>query len=234
MPPVSIKTPGEARPSRIHGRRSGHALRQGQRALMQDLLPGLKLDLGGDARHQALLAAPQRALWLEIGFGGGEHLAFQAANNPDTGFIGCEPFINGIAKLLARIARDGLGNIRLHDGDARELLAWLPDQSLDRVFILYPDPWPKRRHWKRRIVGAETVVELARAMKPGSQLRIASDIDDYIDWILRHVLGHGAFAWTARTPSDWRMPPPDWTRTRYEAKALREGRKPAYLTFLRR
>lgn len=225
---------GMNRPPRIHGRRRGHALRRGQQVLIEELLPRLRLDLEAAPDIEKLFAARSRDLWLEIGFGGGEHLAFQAREHPDIGFIGCEPFINGLAKLLVRVEAGALSNIRLHDQDARDLLAWLPASCLGRVFILYPDPWPKKRHWKRRIVSAETVDELARVMKPGAELRIASDIPDYIDWILRHVLADGAFAWTARRPADWRRPFAGWPGTRYEAKALREGRSPVYLTFLRR
>lgn len=231
---MAVKAVASGRSPRIHGRRRGHALRRGQQDLMEEQLPRLRLDLDTPPDIECLFSGEIADLWLEIGFGGGEHLAFQAGEHPDIGFIGCEPFINGIAKLLARIEADGLGNVRLHDQDARDLLAWLPERSLGRAFILYPDPWPKKRHWKRRIVSGETVAELARVMKPGAELRIASDIPDYIDWILRHVLRHDAFAWTARRPADWRQPFADWPGTRYEAKALREQRTPVYLTFVRR
>lgn len=225
---------GTNRPPRIHGRRRGHALRRGQQSLMDERLPRLRLDLAAPPDTERLFSRPAGDLWLEIGFGGGEHLAFQAKQHPEIGFIGCEPFINGLAKLLARAQADGLDNIRLHDQDARDLLAWLPDACLGRVFVLYPDPWPKKRHWKRRIIAPETVDQLARVMKPGAELRVASDIAGYVDWILRLVPKDGAFAWTARRPADWRRPFADWPGTRYEAKALREGRTPSYLTFVRR
>jgi tRNA (guanine-N7-)-methyltransferase len=172
-------------------------------------------------------------VWLEIGFGGGEHLAWQAAANPDVGIIGCEPFVNGVAKLLAEIEDRDLANVRIHDGDARDLLDLLAPASLDRVFLLYPDPWPKARHRKRRLITAGTVERLARVMTDGAELRIASDIPDYVRWTLVHILSDGRFDWTARRPDDWRHRPTDWPRTRYESKALHSGRVPAYLKIIR-
>jgi tRNA (guanine-N7-)-methyltransferase len=172
-------------------------------------------------------------VWLEIGFGGGEHLAAQARAHPDIGFIGCEPFVNGIAKLLAVIDREGLANIRVWDADATRLIAMLPPGSIARASLLYPDPWPKRRHRKRRFISDESLETLARVMAPGAHLRFATDIDDYAGWALARVQRSGAFAWTAERPDDWRQPWPDWPGTRYEAKAIKEGRRPAYLTFER-
>jgi tRNA (guanine-N7-)-methyltransferase len=172
-------------------------------------------------------------VWLEIGFGGGEHLAWQAAAHPGIGFIGCEAYINGIAKLLSDVDEQGLANIRVHDGDARELVADLGDASIGRIFLLFPDPWPKRRHHKRRIVTPAMVAEFHRILKAGGTLRFASDIRDYIAWTLLHFRAHGGFEWLAERPGDWRERPSDWPATRYEAKARAEGRAPAFLTFRR-
>ena len=232
MPPAD-ETRDEAR-GVVFGRRKGHALRAGQARLMETLLPRLRLDLSAPVSDPAaLFAAPVREVWLEIGFGGGEHLAWQAARNPDIGFIGCEPFVNGVAKLLAEIERGNLVDIRIHDGDAGEVLDWLPDAAIGRVFLLHPDPWPKKRHWKRRFVSAENLDRLSRVMAPGAELRIASDWPDYVDWMLRRLTAHPAFAWTAGCAADWRTRPADWPETRYEAKATREGLVPAYLRFQR-
>jgi tRNA (guanine-N7-)-methyltransferase len=220
----------------LYGRRKGHRLRPGQARLMQELLPHLRVALAGDEEIDpaTLFGHRPRAVWLEIGFGGGEHLAAQAAASPDVGMIGCEPFENGIAQLLARIEAHGLDNIRIHDGDARLILDRLAAGSIARVFLLFPDPWPKRRHHKRRFVSAENLDRLARLVPAGGILRIASDIADYVRWTLYHVHAHGAFEWTAQGPGDWRHRPADWPATRYEAKALEAGRIPAYLEFRRR
>ena len=172
-----------------------------------------------------------REVWLEIGFGGGEHLAALAELHPDVGFIGAEPFINGVAKLLLAIDERKLGNIRIFDDDARLLLERLENAAIGRVFILYPDPWPKRRHEKRRLLNAEFLGELYRIMKPGAELRLASDSADYVAWSLRNLMSHAGFEWMAEGPSDWRCPPLDWTRTRYETKALAGGGRPVYLRF---
>jgi tRNA (guanine-N7-)-methyltransferase len=170
---------------------------------------------------------------LEIGFGGGEHLVCRATEAPGVGFIGVEPFVNGMAKALVAISARGLGNVRVSDADALSVLDWLPDASLGRVSLLYPDPWPKKRHWKRRFVGPDTVARLARVIRPGGAFHFASDIDSYVDWTLWHVRQNPSFAWTATRPADWLNPFSGWPGTRYEAKALREGRRPAYLAFLR-
>jgi tRNA (guanine-N7-)-methyltransferase len=177
--------------------------------------------------------AQARETWLEIGFGGGEHLAAQARAHRDVNFIGCEPFVNGMAKLLATVDEEELDNIRLWDDDITKLLPALPDAAFDRVYILYPDPWPKRRQRKRRLVSDEMLVELARVLKKGGELRFASDIDDYIGWVLARALRSPGFRWTATRPDDWRKPYEGWPGTRYEAKAIREGRVPSYLTFER-
>lgn len=174
-----------------------------------------------------------RALWLEIGFGGGEHLAAQAAAHPAIGFIGAEPFVNGVAKLLGTIERQGLTNIRLWPDDARSLLDILPDRCLDRAFILFPDPWPKTRHQRRRIVCRPTLERLSALMRDGAQLRMASDDDDHIDWMLFETRAQGSFVWTARRPVDWRQPPTDWQPTRYQQKAAAKGVAATFLTFQR-
>ncbi|MBF9233134.1 tRNA (guanine(46)-N(7))-methyltransferase TrmB [Microvirga alba] len=214
------------------GRRKGKKLRAGQDDLVQNLLPAIRVT-PGVAPASLFSNGDARKTWLEIGFGGGEHLAAQARAHRDINFIGCEPFVNGMAKLLAVIDEDGLDNIRVWDDDVTDLLPTLPDSCLDRVYILYPDPWPKRRQRKRRLVSDETLTMLARVLRPGAELRFASDIDDYIGWVLARVLRSSDFRWTAERPDDWRKPYEGWPGTRYEAKAQREGRVPSYLTFVR-
>jgi tRNA (guanine-N7-)-methyltransferase len=216
------------------GRRKGKKLRAAQGDLIQNLLPSLRVTPG--VAPSEIFPAPggaARQTWLEIGFGGGEHLAAQARSHPNVNFIGCEPFVNGMAKLLAVIEPEKLENIRIWDEDVTDLLPTLPDACLDRVYILYPDPWPKRRQRKRRLVSDETLAELARVMRPGAELRFASDIDNYIGWVLARVLRSSDFRWTAERPDDWRKPYEGWPGTRYEAKAIREGRVPSYLSFRR-
>lgn len=182
----------------------------------------------------AAFAGRRRSIWLEIGFGGGEHLAAQAECRPDIGFIGCEPFLNGIAKLLGEIERRRLDNIRLFVDDARLLIRALPPASVDRVFILFPDPWPKQRHRKRRIVSRDTLDGLARIMTDAAELRLATDDRDYLAWMLERLTGHPDFEWLARRPGDWRRRPPDWPATRYEAKARAAGRAGTFLRARRR
>jgi tRNA (guanine-N7-)-methyltransferase len=218
----------------FYGRRKGHKLRAHQAGLMDALLPHLLLPEAPLPEPAELFGRPVDDLWLEIGFGGGEHLLARMEENPNIGFIGCEPFINGMAKLLAGIEERGLDNLRVFDKDAALLLPHLPQASLGRAFILYPDPWPKRRHRKRRFVSDETLAALALAMKPGAELRFATDIDDYAAWALARILRSPDFVWAAQRADDWRKPWAGWPGTRYEAKALREGRVPSYLTFLRR
>lgn len=221
---------------RTYGRRKGHGLSDRKRALVDKLLPRLRLDTNLEAPVplSSLFSDSTRAVALEIGFGAGEHLAWQAANHGDWGFIGCEVYINGTAALLARIEEAGLDNVRIYDEDARDLLAWLPAGSLDRVFVLFPDPWPKKRHHKRRLISTETLDRLARAMRRGAELRIASDIPDYIRTSLLAARAGHAFEWLASNPRDWRNRPPGWPETRYERKARLEGRPCCYLTFMRR
>lgn len=218
------------------GRRKGHKLRVHQADLIAQLLPRLSLDLEGPAPADltTLFEPAIDSVRLEIGFGGGEHLVAEAIAHPATGFIGCEPYVNGMAKILAQIEAHDIGNIRLVAGDAAELLAWVPQRSLARIDLIHPDPWPKRRHWKRRFVQDRTVAMLARVLRPGGEFRFASDIDDYAAWTLVRLLRSADFAWTAECADDWRKPWPDFEGTRYEAKAKREARTPCYLTFERR
>ena len=206
-----------------------------QQSLWDVALPRLRLDLGalGTTPLPALFSVPVSQVWLEIGFGGAEHLIHQAAANPDVGLIGCEPFEDGVIKALTAIEERGLENVRLHPDDVRPLLRALPPGSLSKVFVLFPDPWPKTRHAKRRLVSKTFLNDLARVMPLGAELRIATDINAYARTVLEAALPHAAFHWTATAPIDWRTPWPDWPGTRYEAKALREGRRPMYFTFRR-
>ncbi len=205
----------------FYGRRKGHALRSHHLQLVAELLPKVRFDV-------TKLKAPA---WLEIGFGGGEHLAHQAELHPDINFIGAEPFINGVAKLLALIEEKRLANIRIHDGDARYLLEALPDASLERIYLLYPDPWPKARHAKRRFVNAETLAHFHRLLKPGGIFLFASDIADYVDWTRQHMAAHGGGFMEEGNPLE---PFENWRETRYEAKARREGLETVYLSCRRR
>ena len=217
----------------FHGRRKGKRLRPGQEHLVETLLPRLRIALAPEIDPASLFPEAPRTVTLEIGFGGGEHLAAQARADPEAGFIGCEPFANGVAKLLATIERDRLTNIRIFDADATELIPRLPPRSIDRVYLLYPDPWLKRRQRKRRFLSDESLRSLACIMRAGASLRFATDIDDYAGWVLARALRSQHLRWTAERPDDWRRPWPDWPGTRYETKALREGRRPVYLTFTR-
>jgi tRNA (guanine-N7-)-methyltransferase len=234
--------PGEDRPTvasapanRLHGRRKGKKLSARRSALMAGLLPALSIDIDRPPPPRAadLFSKPVDAVRLEIGFGGGEHLVAEAEAGPASGFIGVEPFINGMAKAVAAISDRGLQNVRLFGGDAARLLDWLPAGSLARIDLLYPDPWPKKRHWKRRFVSPENLDRISRTLKPNGELRFVSDISNYVEWTLSHLLRHRDFLWTARCADDWRRPWAGWPGTRYEAKALRAGRQPAYLIFRR-
>ena len=221
----------------MYGRRRGKKLRPRRQALIDTLLPKLRLlpDPGGAPLDlMAAFTHPVSGVWLEVGFGAGEHLARQAKQNPGTGFIGCEPFINGIAALLSRIDEDGLENIRLYDEDARLLLPMLPDAVIDKVFVLFSDPWPKKRHHRRRFISRPTLEELARVMADNGELRLASDHMGYVSDILEILAANEDFSWMARSQKDWTQPPPDWVETRYEQKALEQGIKPVYLRFQRR
>lgn len=220
---------------RSYGRRRARAPSARQQALWREVLPRVAVpdDAGALADLRALFAAPVRDVWLEIGFGGGEHLVWQAKAHAHVGLIGCEPFEDGVIKLLGAIEREGLANVRVRAGDARPLLRLLPEASLARVFILFPDPWPKRRHHKRRIVSAATLAEIVRVLRPGGELRIATDAGPYAGAILEAVQHHPHLRWTAQGPQDWRRRPADWPPTRYEAKAVAAGRRCYYFRFER-
>ncbi|TIS56027.1 tRNA (guanosine(46)-N(7))-methyltransferase TrmB [Mesorhizobium sp.] len=230
----------EDRPSRateaFFGRRRGKTVRPQQAAALESGLRAYKLDLTTEAPAdlRALFKANVSAICLEIGFGGGEHLLHRATTAPATGFIGVEPFVNGMAKLMMAIRERPLANLRVYDDDATRLLDWLPQASLDGIDLLYPDPWPKKKHWKRRFVSPVNLDRFARVLKPGGKFRFASDIDSYVNWTLLHCQAHGALAWQASEAADWHRPYDGWPGTRYEAKAIREGRRPAYLTFVRK
>ena len=202
---------------------------------MEHVLPALKLDLASapPPSLRDLYARPVETIRLEIGFGGGEHLVHRAVENPATGFIGVEPFVNSMAKLLASVEEKGLDNIRVYDDDATLVLDWLPTGSVDQIDLLYADPWPKKKHWKRRFVSQANLERFHRVLKPGGTFCFASDIDTYVNWTLQHCRDHGGFRWTAQEAADWLTPYPTWPSTRYEAKAKREGRASAYLTFER-
>ncbi|MCH9809205.1 MAG: tRNA (guanosine(46)-N7)-methyltransferase TrmB [Alphaproteobacteria bacterium] len=220
---------------RSFGRRRGRAMSPRQKQLMADALPGLSLDLTAPAPENLaeLFSPPIREVWLEIGFGGSEHLIWQAENNPDVGLIGCEPFEDGVVKAVSSIEQNALGNVRLHADDARDVLRWLPEASIDRAFILFPDPWPKKRHVRRRLVNAKLFEAMGRVMKPGAQLRIGTDIGDYLRTMLIAFQHQSAFKWPCAGPQEWRRRPADWPQTRYEQKAVREGRRSYYLSFVR-
>ena len=227
------------RPHRnFYGRLKGKTLKASQKAYLSEdleaLSPGLVSWDENPERAPLDLKARfgDRPVWLEIGFGGGEHLVHQAALNHDVAIIGCEPYINGVAMLLGKIRQAGVHNLAGYPGDARDLFDVLPDASIARAFLLYPDPWPKKRHHRRRFVTPEHLEPLARVVKAGSGFRVATDIPDYVRQTLEEVPKRG-FYWTAEKPSDWRAPWEGWLSTRYEQKALREGRTPHYLSFVR-
>lgn len=217
------------------GRRKGHKLRAYQADLIESLLPRLGLDTSSAAPAQLAEIFDRKLddVRLEIGFGGGEHLAAEALAFPNVGFIGCEPYVNGLAKILAQIEAHNIANVRLFAGDAAELLAWAPPRSLARIDLIHPDPWPKRRHWKRRFVQDATVAAMARVIKPSGEFRFVSDIDDYCAWTLAHLLRSPDFAWLAERAADWQHPWEGYTMTRYGRKAEREGRISTYLRFRR-
>ncbi len=236
---VQNDSPSGAPWRNFYGRRHGKTLRPSQQTYLEEDLTALSPGaVGWDVNPDrvpldldALFGG--RDTWLEIGFGGGEHMVHQAATHRDVGIIGCEPYINGVAMLLGKIRAAQADNVAVHPGDARDMFDVLPEASISRAFLLYPDPWPKKRHHRRRFVTPEHLAPLARVLKPGAQFRVATDIPDYVRQTLEEVPRHG-FEWTAEGPTDWRDPWDDWISTRYENKALREGRVPHYLTFLRR
>lgn len=220
----------------FYGRRHGKTLRPLQAGTVERLLPELMVDLNAPAPEdlKSLFPIPVDGVRLEIGFGGGEHLHHETARFPGTGFIGVEPFVNGMAKFLSRVDAEPRANLRIYNDDATQLLDWLPAGSLKGIDLFYPDPWPKKRHWKRRFVSQVNLDRFARVMESGGIFRFASDIDTYVNWTLEACRVHGAFEWQAQSADDWRTPYEAWPGTRYEAKAIREGRQPAYLTFVRK
>lgn len=212
------------------GRRKGKALRSGQASLFETLLPQIRVKLDDVVDPATCFARRDfKSYWLEIGFGGGEHLLSLARAHPEIGFIGCEPFVNGMAKMLSAISNEKLDNIGVYDADALMLLKALKPESFERVYLLYPDPWPKRRQHKRRFVSHETLDLITRALKREGEFRFASDIDHYVGWTLSRILPRKDLVWQADYADQWRKPWAEWTRTRYEAKAIREGRVPSYL-----
>ncbi len=227
-----------ARRYQLYGRRRGRPLRRRRAHLLETLLPTVEIappppGSGTDPAAWFGDVRP-RAVWLEVGFGGGEHLATQAARHRDIGFIGCEPFLNGVASLMTLIEDLALTNVRVLPDDARPLLAGLADRTIDRCFVLFSDPWPKARHAERRFIGPSTLDQLARIMPPGAELRLASDDPTLIRWTVEQMTRHPAFAWTATCAADWRVRPDDWPPTRYEEKAIAAGRRPVYLRYVRR
>ena len=229
-----MNAPDPSTMNRLYGRSSGHKLRLGQQALIDTLLPAITVPPEGEMTSRTLFG-DERSLHLEIGFGGGEHLAYRADLLPDHGFIGCEPFVNGVATALGHIRDATLANVRLHMGDALDVLRRLPDASLLMVYLLHPDPWPKNRHAKRRMVNDGPIELIAAKLKPGGELRIATDHPVYLDHALMVMPRHGdAFEWTAERPSDFLERPDGWPQTRYEAKAIREGRRAYCFRYRRR
>jgi tRNA (guanine-N7-)-methyltransferase len=229
--PTMVCEPPQTRA--FFGRRKGHKLGPHRALLIDTLLPRLAIDLSrpAPADLRTLFAAPVTEVVLEIGFGGGEFMTAQALARPATGFIGVEPFVNGMAKALAAIDSGGLQNIRLHCDDAVSLLAWLPQRSLARIDLIHPDPWPKRRHWKRRFVQDAMIARLAGVLRQGGEFRFVTDIDDYAAWTLQRLLRSREFDWTARVADDWRRPWPGFIETRYNAKAARDDRAACFLIF---
>jgi len=222
----------------FYGRLKGKGLRKSQEGYLEEdlesLSPGkVSWEDNPDRTPLDLKALfGEKPMWLEIGFGGGEHMVHQAAQNPDVGIIGCEPYINGVAMLLGKIRKAGVENVAIHPGDVRDMFDVLPDGSVEKAFLLYPDPWPKKRHHRRRFVTQEHLQPLAKAMKPGAIFRVATDIEDYVRQTMEEVPKAG-FEWLAEGPEDWRNSWDDWISTRYEQKALREDRTPHYMTFRR-
>ena len=221
---------------RFYGRRRGRPLRAGMERLMAERLEALSIDpdaLPTPIDPRDFFSSRPQQVWLEIGFGAGEHLSWQAKTHPDVGILGFEPFLNGVASLLRHVEDLGLENVRVHPDDARPVLDGLADGSVDRIFVLFPDPWPKVRHHFRRIIQTETLDTFARLLRPGGELRMASDDMPYVRWMLERATRHPAFQWCAEGPADWRERPSDWPETRYEAKARKAGRHPAFLRFRR-
>jgi tRNA (guanine-N7-)-methyltransferase len=225
-----------SRRRRLYGRRHGKPLTAARRALVDDVLPKLMVPTPADAGTLGsadLFDPAPDEMWMEIGFGKGEHLAWQAQQNPNVGFIGVEPFVNGLASLINEIENNDVRNVRLFDDDAALVLQSLAPGTLSRVFVLFPDPWPKSRHHKRRFIRPDNLDLISLALCEGGELRIGTDHADYGNWIVRHMHQRADFEWLAESPGDWRTRPDDWPQTRYEAKAVREGRSSIYLRYHR-
>lgn len=232
-----MREPDPAAP-RLYGRRKGRPLRKRKAGLIDEALPKASFALPADGARldpTAMFSKPVDDVWLEIGFGSGHHLAWQADRNRNVGVIGCEPFVNGVAALMAMVDEQDLyDTVRVHADDARPLLDALPDASIGRAFVLFADPWPKKRHWDRRFIGPDNLPRLSRVLKDDAELRLASDDMGLVRWMLEHTIKHPDFVWTATQPKDWRERPDDWPATRYEEKALVAGRKPVFMRFKRR
>lgn len=224
---------GQGGEPRFYGRRHGKRLRPGRKSLIEEALPRLSVPADGPLDPASLFDPRPARVWVEIGFGAGEHLAAQAAAHPDVGLIGCEPFVNGVASLLSQVEAAGLDNVRVHADDARKLLPRLAAGSVERVYLLYSDPWPKKRHWNRRFVQRESLDMLARVLAPGGLFRFATDHMGHARWALWHLVNHPDFQWTAKGPADWRVRWPDGFPTRYEEKGL-AGTARVYLEFKRK
>lgn len=223
------------RPRILYGRRRGKPLRKGQRHAIEDIFPEIKVPMDkGVVDLEGLFDHQTQEFWLEIGFGAGEHLAWQADHNPNVGLIGCEPFLNGVATLIGKLEKNGSSNVRVHNEAAELLMEKLPEASIHKGFLLFADPWPKSSHHKRRFVSDKNIQALARILSDGAELRIGTDHTDYGAWILWHMLRSEDFIWQAEKPQDWRVRSDDWPQTRYEAKALREGRNSVYYKFVRK
>ena len=214
---------------KLYGRRKGPKLSQRQAGLRRTLLGELAYDTGREPFSQFPNSVQE--LWLEVGFGAGEHLVWQAQQHPNTGLIGAEPYEMGMAKLLTKLEESPLNTVRLFEGDGRDIIENLPDQSLGRFFLLFPDPWPKTRHHKRRFLQTEMLDQLARVLKPGAELRFATDDKSYLPYALERLMAHPAFDWLAQGPADWKSRPADWPPTRYETKAIKGP--PTFLRFIR-
>lgn len=232
-PMTAFKSGDPTTLNRLYGRSSGHKLRKGQAELVETLLPALAVPAEGEVTARTLFGE-ERPLHFEIGFGSGEHLAYRADLLPDHGFIGAEPFLNGVATALGHVRDQHLANVRLHMGDALEVLRRVPDGALTMLYLLHPDPWPKARHAKRRMVNDGPVRLFADKLKPGGELRIATDHPVYLEWTQMIMQRHtDRFEWTAETPKDFLEPSGGWIETRYGAKSRREGRRPYYLRYRR-
>jgi len=223
---------------RSYGRRKTKGLRNTRADAMGDVLPRIQPVLpageGATVDPSSFFDTKVKEVWFEIGFGNGEHILHQSVNNPDVGLIGCEPFMNGVAALCVGIEENKINNIRIWPEDARLLMERFKPQSLDRLFLLHPDPWPKNRHHKRRFLQTETLDEIARLLKPGAEFRMATDHAELATWLLDKTYSHPAFAWNANSADDWRTPPADWPETRYGQKGVKQGRPPVYFSFRRK